>query len=143
MKTTLTIEESARLIELGVDAKLASTRCLDFNGTFAYISGEEADWVKDRINEHYYTENPIVFSLSDLLSILPKEIEGNVLDLLATGYNKETESLEKGWSATYIDKQCIPSFGKDAIFSAPELIDSLYQLAIWCLETGHLKTEKK
>lgn len=43
MKTKLTLKESARLIELGIDPKLASERCLDFNGTFAYISGEEAD----------------------------------------------------------------------------------------------------
>ena len=48
MKTELTIEESARLIELGVDAKLA-TRSL--------ITNERR------------------FKLEDLFSILPKEIE--------------------------------------------------------------------
>lgn len=63
MKTTLTIEESARLIELGIDPKLASkweiVDATDENDPNSFLD---------------YEEYPI-FDLSDILSILPKEIK--------------------------------------------------------------------
>lgn len=133
MKNQLSIEQSQKLISLGVDPKLASAICLDFNGTFAYISGEEADWVKDRINEHYYTENPIVFSLADLLSILPKEIDDNgITDTL----NIWVEDNE--WCAKYEPASDEFISLSDSYCESPELIDALYQLLIW-----HLNQQKQ
>ena len=118
MKTTLTIEESARLIELGVDAKLASETIIGC----------------DDNNKAYRRYR---FSLTDILSILPKEIDYNVLDILATGFDPKTGDIKKGWTASYITEQGIVAFGEESILSAPELIDALNQLLIWCL------TEKK
>ena len=61
MKTTLTPEESQCLIELGVDPKMAS-----------YI-----DVVADESGNHYVEK--LIFSLTDLLLILPKEINHQCL----------------------------------------------------------------
>lgn len=127
MKTILTVEESQRLIDLGVDPKMASTTCINFNGTYAYVSGEESETVRDCVNGQYYTEECMCFSIADILSILPKEIDDSVLGM-------EYDSEFKQWWAGY---------NAVSLKSAPELIDALNKLAIWCLENGHLKTEKK
>ena len=131
MKTTLTVEESQRLIELGVDPKMAKGVCLDFNGTYAYISGEETKTVVDWVNMEYYTEQPVIFTLTDLLSILPKEIDGYELNMSA---NK----CEYFVSYILWDTMDEGDYIKDILsfkqFSAPELIDALNQLLIWCLE---------
>ena len=133
MKTTPTIEESAHLIELGVDASLAS-KCR--------IQHEADGEVEYRIVPHdeYCYElaslNPQpIFDLSDILSILPKEIDG---------YHLNIEASDDGYDVSYIlyDRNDGLLF-LGATPTAPELIDALNQLLIWCLENGHLKTEKK
>lgn len=142
MKTKLTIEESAKLIELGVDPKMAKSVCLDFNGTYAYISGEETKTVVDWVNMEYYTEQPVVFTLTDILSILPKEIEDSNLDIISTQVDIKNHKKISGWMVTYIDSHNDLAFGYESIFQAPELIDALNPLLIWVLKNGHLKTEK-
>ena len=133
MKTQLTIEESARLIELGVDAKLASM-----------VSWKQTeDWQRKSVldNKEHLTLKPFrpvvmgferfdckdIFTLTDILSILPKEIDERNLSM-------EHESEFKQWCVGY---------NLLHLESAPELIEALNQLAIWSLENGHLKTEKK
>ena len=126
MKTTLTIEQSQKLIELGVDAKLASER--------EFVDKTERD-----SNQFLEIEEYPLFSLTDLLSILAKEIDYNGLTYgLNMWVNKAVWYLEyvaevkfNQWDALNTDN-----------FESSELIDSLYQLAIYCLENGHLKTEK-
>lgn len=121
MKTALTIEESARLIELGVDPTLASK--------------EVATTIYER--EYNDPRHPI-FTLSDILSILPKEI---AYDGLTYGLNIWVEN------ATYFVEYCVENGVYDYLInsdiSATELIDAFYHLLIWYLENGHLKTEKK
>ena len=126
MKTILTVEESQRLIELGVDPKLAKSVCLDFNGTYAYISGEETKTVVDWVNMEYYTEQPVVFTLTDILSILPKEIKQvkkHPMTMVVYWH-----SINNEWNAYYDYSELSP------IKSSPELIDALNQLLIYVLE---------
>ena len=122
MKTTLSIEESARLIELGVDAKLASKHTLGVQTPTGipnvYRKGDDG--------------KPI-FTLSDLLSILPKEI------VLESGLHCDLKMqyVYKNWTAgytPYVMSIC-----------THELIDALNRLVIWCLtEKGiNLNQEKK
>lgn len=122
MKTELTIEESARLIELGVDAKLASHDKVVF----------------DKNDKPY--SHPI-YDLTDILSILPKEIttsETIMGDDFTSDIGINWYSNVRLWKCGYT---CLPLPYNVGI--APELIDALYQLLIWCLENGYLKTEKK
>ena len=124
MKTQLTIEESAKLIELGVDAKLASKHTFgvqiptDIPNVYRKVDGGEP-----------------IFTLADLFSILPKEIDG---------YHLSIEASNKGYDVDYELWDSIEdrTFFMGSSF-APELIDSLNQLVIYCLENGHLKTEKE
>ncbi|MBD5283332.1 MAG: hypothetical protein HDS31_01795 [Bacteroides sp.] len=62
MKTKLTLEESARLIELGIDPKMASER-------------EFVDKTEINSNQFLEIEEYPRFTLADLLSILPKDIK--------------------------------------------------------------------
>ena len=130
MRNLLTAEESAKLIELGVSPERASEICIDFNGAgrYAYVCGEEAQLVRYCVNGHFYVEECRIFTLADILDILPKEIED---------YHLSIESFKETHYVAYIrdsnDDYLIPH--KDA----PELIDALYSLLLWCLEKGHVK----
>ncbi|MDE6649781.1 MAG: hypothetical protein K2K45_07610 [Muribaculaceae bacterium] len=114
MKDKLTVEESTRLIELGVDAKLASKHTLgvqiptDIPNVYRKIDGGEP-----------------IFTLADLISILPKEIDCYYLNISA--YMAE-------WCVSYERTSCCDIFEIKCSRSAPELIDALYQLAIYVLE---------
>ena len=115
MKTELTVEESARLIELGVDPKMASNTTI-------------TDYDLDMV---YYAPR---FSVGDLINILPKEIDG---------YHLSIEATDDGYDVAYIlynRNDGLLFLG--AIPTAPELIDSLYSLLIWAIENGHVKTNK-
>lgn len=134
MKTTLTIEESARLIELGVDAKLASS--------YGY-----KDTGKIECGIELPPEFHLVFRLEDLLSILLKEIKIDGYPYRISIYFESPSEPVIGnqWCAYYRPikhNERSPRID-DVPMYAPELIDALYQLAIWCLENGHLKTEKE
>ncbi len=112
MKTQLTASESTKLIELGVSPERASMR----ESSAAYGNGSRGIMK--------VPETPI-FTLTDILDILPKEIED---------YHLSIESFKETHYTTYIrdnyDDYLIPN--KDA----PELIDALYSLLVWCLEKG-------
>ena len=118
MKTTLTIEESARLIELGVDAKLASHKESNF------YNGITSDEFKV-----YY-----LFTLTDLFSILPKEIE-------IEGEKEDLNIVMDNYGALVGYPKFHEKHG--CAFVAPELIDALYQLLIWAIDHNYVKTEKK
>ena len=132
MKTLLTIEESAKLIELGVDPKMASKK-EDAQSYYDWCCGREPN--PDDIKP--------IFDLSDLLSILPKEIEDSNLNIISTQVDIKNHKKVSGWMVTYVDSYNDLAFGDESVFQAPELIDALNQLAIYCLENNHIKTEKK
>lgn len=73
MKRTLTIEESNKLIELGLDPNLASKEVIE------------------NVYQIDYEPRPRVFTFSDIFSILPKEIEGNGL---ITEWNQSAQKWE-------------------------------------------------
>lgn len=102
MKQILTIEQSARLIEFGVDAKLASKDRYDFDA-----------------NGNEYREYR--FTLSDLLSILPKKVSDR----------QRIYELEM-WVDHYSDDWCVKySHEEDSFQSAEELCDAIYAEICW------------
>lgn len=127
MKTALTPEQSAKLIELGIDPKLAS-KCR--------VQHEADDEVEYRIVPHdefcyeMASLNPSpIFDLSDLLSILPRKImihrDGDTLSMI---YHCGR------WFVGYTN--CAAWCGHVKI--APELIDALYQLVQWVVEHDYI-----
>ena len=126
MKTKLSIEESARLIELGVDAKLASKHTLgvqtptDFPNVYRMVDGGEP-----------------IFTLADLLSILPKDI---IADEQKSDNHIYVCPLSMRWDVKNMIWEARYEYME--YFTAPELIDALNQLLIWCMENHYISTEK-
>ena len=112
MKTQLTAEESAKLIELGVSPERASER----ESSVAYGNGARGIMKAP--------QTPI-FSLADILDILPKEINREHLEMGAD---------DEEWYAEYNNITLAGSYS-----FASELIDALYSLLLWCLEKGYVK----
>ena len=115
MKTQLTNEQSEHLMSLGVPEEKAS------------------------IKQDMY--GPALFTLTDLLEILPKEIEykGKVY-MIETFWNK----LVQGWCTWYRTAEMTPlclnqDIANNPTFIETELIDALYELCVWCLKNNHLK----
>ena len=117
MKTTLTIEQSAELIKRGVSEEKASEYKL--NPAF---DGLALEWKKP---------SP-VFTLADLLSLLPKKI-----------------TLEPGMNACLNifmadDDYCVTSYtlsnNASIVAIGPcEPIDSFYRTLLWAIDHNHVK----
>ena len=122
LKTQLTAEQSAKLIELGVSPERASMR----ESSVAYGNGARGI-MKAPPNSHLH---PRRFSLA------PTE----------ENYIRASHQLPIEDAADYIFKRpylrgvaSVLSAHIKANAEAPELIDALYSLLLWCLEKGYVK----
>ena len=117
LKTQLTASESAKLIELGVSPERASMR----ESSVAYGNGARGIMK--------VPETPI-FTLTDILDILPKKVkihrDGDTLSMI---YHCGQWRVGYSNCAEYCNHTKV----------APELIDALYSLLVWCLEKGYVK----
>lgn len=114
MKTTLTIEQSAELVKRGVPHE--------------YMTGEKP--LRNDYGDKY--GSVALFTIADLLSLLPKEIENGLysLDLMA-------DNVE--WDSVYSSAH----EGYDPYFVAneKELIDVLYKTLLWAIDNNHVKLD--
>lgn len=118
MKTYLTVKESENLIRHGVDPKLASgSICTDDEG-----------W-------GIYQQLP-TFYLTDMIEILPKEIVVKINDLTINSNIMIIEWLgeKREWFVRYEYNE---------YFNAPELIDALQLLLLWCIKNDYYKPTNK
>lgn len=116
MKSKLTPEQSQRLVELGVDPCRASEKAR----------------VYETIDTHHRWESGVpIFALSDILSLLPKEIRNEELEVKLV-----IEGLDDHWRASYV---FIGSFDVRQYYDAPELIDALFELLVWCITNKHIE----
>ena len=112
MKQQLTKKQSRSLIELGIPVKRATGSILDDSQIFCPV-----------------------FTIGDLLGILPTTIE--IRYYITFVWCDE----EKVWCTSY-DK--VKKSGRMYImvhFENAELIDALFDLAVWCIENGYIIPE--
>ena len=121
MKTLLTVEESQRLIDLGVDPKMASIK--EFVPIHPEVLKGNAEYAKPW---GWFPK----FRLEDILSILPKEING---------YHLNIEASEQGYEVCY---KLWDTYHFMGATESPELIDALYPLLVWCLEHKIIKLKE-
>ena len=114
MKQQLTKEQSKRLIELGVPTEKASESVVEEN------HGENHSWTYP------------VFTIGDLLEVLPKEI-GNA-GYMTLGMEVLYDEEKYFWKVLYYD--CAGS-----VFEEDELIDALFDLVVWCIDNRYIKVE--
>lgn len=115
MKDILIPEQSQRLIELGIDPSKAS----DFEHLDPY-----------GLDDAIPTGVPL-FTLSDILSLLPKEI---IIEGYPYHLNIDYPYLTCGVAARYLDEEDDSLTG----VLCPELIDALFELLVWCITNKHL-----
>lgn len=115
MKDKLTPEQSQRLIELGVDVSKAS-------GSTEVPCGNMICHEK-------------IFNLSDVLSLLPKEIIADTImgEDWPCPLSMRWDENRHLWVTAY---ETLPRPAD--VGNAPELIDALYELLVWCITNKHL-----
>lgn len=117
MKSLLTAEQSAKLIELGVSPERASE-----------IKVEVKEPSRGCPNIYCSEVKHPIFTLADILDILPKEVK----------IHRDGDALSCGqWRVGY--SNCAEYCNHTKV--APELIDALYSLLLWCLEKGYVKLD--
>lgn len=127
MKTELTTEQSKRLMDLGVGSDKAS-KC--------WVTDPNDDECQQLVNHDEYCyeyaalKPQPVFTLSDMLSILPKWIKyRNMLLWLRI----RVDQYEERWCCVYEEGTC-DNDEADTFQSAEELIDALYELLVNCIK---------
>ena len=125
LKTQLTAEQSAKLIELGVSPERASE-----------IKVEVKESSRGCPNIYCSEVKRPIFTLSDLVSLLPKKITfGHRTNcrLKMQPIISSKDRISEVWQACYLHTSL------KANAESPELIDALYSLLLWCLEKGCVK----
>lgn len=137
-KNCLTVEQSATLIAKGISADKASAQ-----GERIYKPVELQNGSIKRVFDGY---EPI-FTLTDILSSLPKEIEVDFPNADG-GIDTEDCYLCTQWSINgdYADNHqwgvfYTPGFQVVGDFCAKELIDALYKCLIWAIDHNHVKLD--
>lgn len=119
MKTTLTPEQSATLIAKGISADKASEKKREYTDLGTFIG------------------NALIFTLADLLSLLPNNYPGDELDsgdkrvyltISAVDWNR--------WMAKYSTVNKVI-----AARTYDEMIDSVYELLLWAIDHNHVKLD--
>lgn len=130
MKTTLTPEQSQRLIELGVDPGKASATRYIIAETEVYYGYSREVIVTDGYINDYVGQEP-VFTLTDILSLLPKVIK---VDGITYNLNIDYPPICQV-AASYIDGDGDSLKG----MMCTELIDALFELLVWCITNKHIE----
>ena len=119
----LTIEQMNKLKELGVDVK-PKGMCLMY-------TSDSSDNYYLKYGESTCEDDIVAFGLHDILEILPKVI------------NRTYLSLELDYCSIeyyYTDYEERISW-KSIDFNIEEIIDACYEMLIWVIENGYLKTK--
>ena len=122
MRNLLTAEESAKLIELGVSPERASE-----------IKVEVKEPSRGCPNIYCSEVKHPIFTLTDILDILPKKItfgHRTNCGLKLQPIVSSKDRISEVWQACYLHTSL------KANAEAPELIDALYSLLVWCLVEG-------
>lgn len=122
MKQTLSVEQSATLIAKGISADKAS----------------EIKEYDDEVSQWTHRGAPI-FTLADILPLLPKKITfGHRTNcrLKIQPIISAKDATSEVWQACYLHTSL------KANAEADELIDALYSLLCWCIDSGHIDLTK-
>lgn len=143
-KQVLSIEQMQHLNRLGVDTSKASMVLLYFNDEGEIIDWYDADEFSEKFiqlydaetgnYDHSYRMYCGVFTLQDILDLLPYTIEENFLTI-----TKDTMNNKVVYFIGYEDIDGAAS----PVFINEYTIDSAYEMLCWCAENGYVETNKK
>lgn len=140
-KQTLSREQMQHLKELGVDTNKASMALIYENSY-----GDVVDWgiAIDGIHEahigqfnDYLRIRYGVFTLQDILDLLPKELRDKDDDKFVLKI--EYGILHRTWYVGYYYYDVV--FNDNGLCSGENLIDAAYEMLCWVIENGYLKVK--
>lgn len=130
-KQTLSIEQMQHLKNLGVDTSKA-TFCVNVADEDKHIFTYDTYYSLIE----YSCETHPVFTLQDVLDLLPKEIMPHT-----TPYSLYIDYQEMRVAYCFVDREGMcwlePTFSIDE----KELIDAAYEMLCWVIENGYLKVK--
>lgn len=135
-KQVLSIEQMQHLKELGLDTSNASMALIYTNS-----NGDVVDWENVNVDVHESSVgeyNPYLrrlygaFTLQDILDLLPRSVDVELLLFIDKGKNK--------WRIGYTDIESNEIFED---FIDENFIDAAYEMLCWCIENGYVKTNKE
>lgn len=139
----LSIEQMQHLKELGVDTSQASMVLivLDCNNniiewdeianhkedeiSFKYFDAEDGNY------DHSYRKDCGVFTLQDILNLLPKKIERRFEEYELTFFYSITSYK---WTVQYLNE----GYSFMDYFSGNNLISAAYQILLWCIKEDYI-----
>lgn len=147
-KQCLSIEQMKHLKELGVDTSNASmvliyTDCncdvIEWDDVQYELSHPEPmEMFKELYDaetgnyDHSYRKYCGVFTLQDILDLLPRSVDSELLLFIDKGKNK--------WRIGYTDIESNEIFED---FIDENFIEAAYEVLCWCIENGFVKTNKE
>lgn len=141
-KQVLSIEQMQHLEELGVDTSNASMVLLYTDDEGEIIEWDDADEFPEKFVElhdaetgnydHSYRKDCGVFTLQDILDLLPVEIEKE-----NRNYQLEVFRNPQRYFVSYywLDNLLIS-------LNEVEFIDAAYEMLCWCIVNGYVETKK-
>lgn len=123
MKNLLSVEQSAALIAKGISADKASDRTIKFHRI-----GTQAE----------RREVLPIFTLADICSLLPKEIE---IDAHRCGLNMWYHNAHY-WMVSYVQFDGAEIAYQSPVVSRDRLIDALYEFLCMCIRNGYIDLTK-
>ena len=135
-KQVLSIEQMQHLKELGLDTSNASMALIYTNS-----NGDVVDWENVNVDVHessvgeynpYLRRLYVAFTLQDILDLLPRSVDVELLLFIDKGKNK--------WRIGYTDIESNEIFED---FIDENFIDAAYEMLCWCIENGYVKTNKE
>lgn len=153
-KQCLDISQMQHLKELGIDTSKASmvliyTDCncdvIEWDDVQYELSHPEPmEMFKELYDaetgnyDHSYRKDCGVFTLQDILDLLPKEMVDKDDDRFVL--KVEYGITRKVW---YIGYYYYDATFYDLLFSGENLIDAAYGMLCWCIENGYVETNKE
>ena len=118
----LSIEQMQRLKDLGVD--------IQPTGTCLMYTSDSSDKYYLKYGESTCEDDVKAFTLQDIIELLPKEIDGTYLSL-------ELDYCRIDYYMDYYERIS----WKSVDFNIEEIMDGVYEMLLWVIENGYLKTK--
>jgi hypothetical protein len=124
----LSIDQMQRLKELGVDTSDASANEYEVSEDEIYCGRSREVVTVDGCLTCYISKKK-VFTLQDVIDILPNSIDNNVLTI-----RKNTNGVSISYEDTYTRSIL-------SIFEKEDIIEAAYEMLVWCVKNGYVKNK--
>ena len=126
----LSIEQMTKLKELGVDVKP--------KGTCLMYTSDSSDNYYLKYGESTCEDDIKAFSLQDVIELIPSKIKIEESDYLLKIYTSSSR-----FSYEIISDPLCGDYDpfEEIVFRSNNILDAAYNMLIWVIENGHLKTK--